>query len=137
VQDMYANGAQGSFDALGDHAYSYPTLPDTYETYSGWSQMNETTPSLRSVMVAHGDGNKQIWITEIGAPSAGPNGVGTAAQAEEVTEAVAGARGSSWIGAMFFYNYEDDASNPDYYGLLNADGSPKPAWMALIAALAS
>jgi hypothetical protein len=137
LQEMYADGAQGSFDALGDHAYSYPALPDTYESWSGWSQMDQTSPSLRSVMVANGDGNKQIWITEIGAASAGPNGVGTAAQAAEVTQAVAGAKASSWIGAMFFYSYEDAATDPDYYGLLNADGSAKPAWTALATALAS
>jgi hypothetical protein len=136
LQDMYADGAQGSFDALGDHAYSYPTLPDTEEPYSGWSQMDQTSPSLRSVMVANGDGNKQIWITEIGAPSAGPDGVGTAAQAEEVTQAVAGAKAAPWIGAEFFYTYEDAADNPDYFGFLNADGSAKPAWSALATALA-
>jgi hypothetical protein len=137
LQDMYADGAQGNFDALGDHAYSSPALPDTFETWSGFSQMDQTTPSLRSVMEANGDGNKQIWITEIGAPSAGPNGVGTTAQAEEVTQAVAAAKSSTWIGAMFIYTYEDSASDPDYYGLLNADGSAKPAWSALAAALAS
>jgi len=137
LQDIYANGGQGSFDAVGDHAYSYPTLPDDVETYSGWSQMNQTSPSLRSVMAANGDSAKQIWITEIGAPSDGPNGVGTTAQAEEVTQAVAGAKSSSWIGETFFYTYEDSASDPDYFGLLNADGSAKPAWSALATALAS
>ena len=60
LQDMYADGAQGSFDALGDHAYSNPALPDTYETWSGWSQMDQTTPSLRSVMTANGDADKQM-----------------------------------------------------------------------------
>ena len=38
---------------------------------------------------------------------------------------------------MFFDTYEDAASDPDYYGLLNADGSAKPAWTALAAALSS
>jgi hypothetical protein len=137
LQDMYADGAEGSFDALGDHAYSNPALPDTFETWSGWSQMDQTSPSLRSVMAANGDSAKQIWVTEIGAPSAGSDGVGTTAQAEEVTQAVAGAKSSPWIGAMFFYTYEDGADYPDYYGLLNADGSAKPAWTALAAALAS
>jgi polysaccharide biosynthesis protein PslG len=136
LKDMYADGAQGSFDALGDHAYSFPALPDTYEIWSGWSQMDETSPSLRSVMTANGDGDKKIWITEIGAPSAGPQGVGTTAQAEEVTQAVARARRTSWIGAMFVYTYEDAGTNPDYFGLRNADGSPKPAWTALATALA-
>jgi hypothetical protein len=137
LQDMYADGAQGSFDALGDHTYCWPNLPDTFATWSAFSQMDQTTPSMRSVMEANGDGNKQIWITEMGAPSAGSGGVGTAAQAEAVTQAVAAAKSSPWIGAMFFYTYEDSASDPDYYGLLNADGSAKPAWSALAAALAS
>jgi hypothetical protein len=135
LQDMYADGAEGSFDALGYHGYSYPALPDTFETWSGWSQLDQTTPSIRSVMTANGDAGKQVWITEIGAPSAGPNGVGTTAQAQEVTQAVAAAKSSSWIAAMFFYTYEDAPTDPDYFGLLNADGSEKPAWTALAAAL--
>jgi Beta-galactosidase len=135
LQDMYADGAEGSFDALGDHAYSYPALPDAYETWSGFSQMDQTSPSLRSVMTANGDAGKQIWVTEVGAPSAGSNGIGTAAQAQEVTEAVQSAKSTPWIGEMFFYTYEDASSNPDYFGLLNAGGSPKPAWSALAAAL--
>ena len=135
LQDMYADGAEGSFDALGDHAYSYPALPDTYETWSGFSEMGQTSPSLRSVMTANGDAGKQIWVTEVGAPSAGPNGVGTAAQAQEVTQAVQAAKSTPWIGEMFIYTYEDSSSNPDYFGLLNAGGSPKPAWSALAAAL--
>jgi ribosomal protein L24E len=137
LQDMYADGAQGSFDAVGDHAYSFPALPDTFETWSPWSQMDQTSPSLRSVMTANGDAAKQIWITEIGAPTAGPDGVGTTFQAEDVTQAVAGAKATPWIGAVFFYTYEDAATDPDYYGLLNADGSAKPAWAALAAALAA
>ena len=135
LTDMYGDGAKGSFDALGYHAYSAPTLPDTYSPSSGWSQMNQTSPSLRSVMTANGDGAKQIWITEVGAPSAGPMGVGTTGQAQEVTEATQGAKSTPWIGAEFFYTYQDAATNPDFYGLRNADGSPKPAWTALAAAL--
>ena len=135
LREMYENGAKGSFDALGDHAYSYPALPDTYETWSGFSEMGQTSPSLRSVMTANGDAGKEIWVTEVGAPSAGPNGVGTAAQAQEVTQAVQAAKSTPWIGEMFFYTYEDSATDPDYFGLLNAGGSPKPAWSALAVAL--
>jgi hypothetical protein len=135
LTQMYADGAKGSFDALGAHAYSHPALPDTYETWSGWSEMGQTSPSLRSVMTANGDADKQIWITEIGAPSAGPDGVGLTAQAEEMTQAVQNAESTPWIGALFVYTYQDSATNPDYFGLVNADGSPKPAWSALAAAV--
>ena len=135
LTDMYADGAAGSFDALGFHAYSYPALPDTEESWSGWSQMDQTSPSIRSIMQANGDGAKQIWITEVGAPSDGPDGVGTAAQAEEITQVVEAAKASPYIGEVFFYTYQDSSVDPDYFGLLNADGSQKPAWGALAAAL--
>ena len=135
LQDMYSDGAEGSFDALGIHPYSFPALPDTYETWSAWTQMDQTSPSLRSVMAANGDAHKKIWITEMGAPSAGSGGVGAAAQAEMVTQAVQAAKSTPWIGALFIYTYQDAISNPDYYGLLNSNGRPKRAWFALAAAL--
>jgi hypothetical protein len=140
LQDMYADGAEGYFDALGDHPYSYPALPDTYELWSGWSQMDSTPTSLESVMAANGDANKPIWITEVGAPTGGPDSVGTEGQAEELTQAIDNAKDSSWIGAVYLYTYEDSGGDPttdeDWFGLLNADGSQKPAWTAVAAAIA-
>ena len=139
LQDMYADGAAGYFDALGDHPYSYPALPDTDESWSGWSQMDATSPSLESVMAANGDANKEIWITEVGAPTGGPDSVGTAGQAQELTQAIDDAKASKWIGALYIYTYEDSGGDPstdeDWFGLLNADGSPKPAWSAVAAAI--
>ena len=139
LQDMYADGAAGYFDALGDHPYSYPALPDTYESWSGWSAMDATPTSLESVLAANGDADTPIWITEVGAPTGGPDSVGTAGQAEDLTQAIDDAKASSWIGALYIYTYEDsggDASTDlDWFGLLNADGSPKAAWSAVAAAI--
>ena len=40
---------------------------------------------------------------------------------------------------MYLYTYEDSGGNPgtdeDWFGLLNADGSAKPAWSAVAAAI--
>ncbi len=139
LQDMYADGAAGYFDALGDHPYSYPALPDTYESWSGWSAMDATPTSLESVLAANGDADTPIWITEMGAPTGGPDSVGTAGQAEELTQAIDDAKASSWIGALYIYTYEDSGGDPstdlDWFGLLNANGSPKPAWSAVAAAI--
>ena len=33
--------------------------------------MYQTSPSIRSIMVANGDSAKKIWITEFGAPTSG------------------------------------------------------------------
>jgi hypothetical protein len=139
LQDMYADGAKGSFDAVGYHPYSYPALPDTYELWSGWSQMSQTPVSIESVMAANGDAGKPLWLTEVGAPTSGPDGVGTAAQAEDLTQAIANAKASSSIGALFIYTYEDSGTDTttdeDWFGLVTASGAEKPSYAAVAAAL--
>jgi hypothetical protein len=139
LQDMYAHGAKGSFDALGYHPYSYPALPNTVEAWSGWSQMSQTTPSIRSVMTSHGDAAKQVWITEVGAPSSGPDGVGQQGEATDLTQAIANTKGTSWIGGLYLYSWQDegtDTSNDqDWFGLVTAAGAHKAAYTAVAAAL--
>jgi polysaccharide biosynthesis protein PslG len=129
LTDLYADGGGGHFDAVANHPYTFPQLPN--DPGSNWSQM----PTLHSIMVSHGDGAKQIWLTEFGAPSAGSGGVGTTGQTTQITQAVQDAETTPWIGALFIHTYQDQASSPDYFGLLNADGSAKPAWAALAGAL--
>jgi len=132
LKAMYANGAKGSFDALGYHPYSFPALPRTYEPWSAWSQMARTHPSIRSVMASNGDSGKPIWITEFGAPTGGPRGVGAAAQAAALSQAIADTKATSWIGALYMYTWQDKNTDPgahqEWFGLLTAGGSRKPAY---------
>ena len=130
LEDMYHDGVKGSFDALGYHPYSYPVAPDTYEPWSGWSQMSATDPSIRSVMADNGDSDKKVWITEFGAPSSGISSVGTAGQATQIGQALGAARSNNWIGAIYIYTWQDSSTadaQDNGFGLLAADGSPKPA----------
>jgi polysaccharide biosynthesis protein PslG len=139
LQDMYAHGAKGSFDAVGYHPYSYPALPDSYRSWSGWSQMSQTGPSIRSVMTSKGDGRKQIWITEVGAPSSGPDGVGQAAQGADLSQAIGDTEKTSWIGGLYLYSWQDEGTDPandeDWFGLVTATGGRKAAYHAVAAAL--
>jgi len=141
LASVYAHGGKGTFDAVGYHAYCYPALPDSVQSWSGWSQMAATSPSLRSVMTANGDSGKQIWITEAGAPTAGPHGVGEQAQAQTITQAVAGAASASWVGGLFLYTWRDagtDAGDSeDWFGLTTEAGTGKPALAALQRAIAA
>jgi hypothetical protein len=140
LKAMYKDGAKGSFDALGYHAYSYPALPNTYESWSAWSQMSQTNPSIRSVMTANGDSAKKLWITEFGAPSSGPDGIGTTAQATTLTQGIADSKSTSWIGSLYIYTWQDDpaADSADVgFGLLDQSGLPKPAYTAVTTALHS
>jgi len=139
LQAIYAHGGKSYFNAVATHPYSFPALPETYEPWSAWSQMSQTSPSLRSVMTAHGDGSKQLWITEFGAPSSGPSGVGAAGQAAELTQAIALAKSSSWIRALYVYTWQDMGtnarSNADWFGLLTHSGQRKLAYAAVAKAL--
>jgi polysaccharide biosynthesis protein PslG len=135
---VYQNGGGGHFDAVGYHPYCYPALPSTFQPWSGWSQMAQTTPSIRSVMTANGDAARPIWITEFGAPSHGPNGVGEPAQAQALAEAIelTGAAGGSGptggVGALYLYSWRDRGTNPgddeDWFGLMSTSGALKPAF---------
>lgn len=138
VAAMYRDGVKGSFDYLGDHPYSYPFLPDTYNPGSAWSAMDQTTPSIRSIMTTYGDAAKKIWITEFGAPTTGRPGVSPTAQSETLKQALADADNTSWIGALYIYSWRDTSATPKdstSFGLETFDGTPKPSFYAVSAAL--
>ncbi len=139
LKDMYADGVQGSFDGLGYHPYSFPALPDTYEYWSGWSQMNQTSPSIRSLMTSNGDASKQIWITEVGAPSGGPDGVSQAAEGADLSQAITDTKAASWIGCLYLYSWQDEGNDPlndeDWFGLVTATGADKAAYTAVASAI--
>ncbi len=147
LNDMYQAGARGSFDSLGYHSYSYPAVPDEVQSWSGWSMMNDLSVSLRSIMAVNGDGAKQIWSTEYGAPTNGPgnqateSGYDSAAgnyyvseglQAKMAAQAITDTRAASWAGPLFWYSYKDlstdTSSSENFFGILRTDGSKKPAY---------
>ena len=137
LQQVYADGGGGSFDAVGYHPYSYPAAPDAASP--AWAKL----AALHTIMQAHGDGNKQIWITEYGAPTGGPVGSGfvsDARQAQLASEAYAAAQAQPWIGPFFWYTYQDSGTaattKEHFFGLKRANGTPKPAyyvWRQLLA----
>ena len=59
----------------------FPYLLTTRAAWSPWRQMFATRPSLRSVMISHGNKAKKIWATEYGAPTGGDRAVSGARQA--------------------------------------------------------
>jgi polysaccharide biosynthesis protein PslG len=138
---VYANGGGGFFDAVAHHPYTFPAYPGAAQPWSPWYQMYGTAPSLRSLMIAHGDGAKRIWATEFGAPTNGPGGsyVSEAMQATMVKKAIAAWRRYSWAGPLFFFQGRDLSSDHDsrdnFFGFLRHDFSPKPAFAAYQAAV--
>jgi hypothetical protein len=138
---VYASGGSGSFDAVAHHPYTFPANPGEAQAWSPWYQMYGTAPSLRSLMIAHGDGAKKIWATEFGAPTNGPGGgyISEAAQASMVTRAIQEWRSYPWAGPLFFFQgrdlYPNTDSRENFFGFLRYDFSPKPAYAAYQAAV--
>jgi hypothetical protein len=134
LQQLYASGAKGAFDAVGHHPYCYPAAPGDELWWSAWHQMNRPEHSLRTVMTANGDSEKQIWATEFGAPTNGPLGsfVAESTQAAMVARAYKLFDSYAWAGPLFWYAARDLGTSQDtrenFFGLLRNDFSPKPAF---------
>ncbi len=128
VNDMYASGAQGHFDALAMHPYVFPHGL-AVDVHNGWSDVER----VRQIMVDHGDGAKKIWMTEVGAPTSAPEaaGVDQVEQAREITDVLWKASQSGFSGPVFIYSIRDiNSGNPaddqDNFGaLLTTDWRPK------------
>ncbi|RAI59627.1 carbohydrate-binding domain-containing protein [Roseicella frigidaeris] len=133
LQQMYANGAEAYFDALGFHPYSWPLMPNDTASWNGFQIMQS---GIRSLMVANGDADKQIWMTEFGAPTDGGSGaVSEADQATMLQQAITFQQNTSWAGPLLYYSYQDRGSGSwsgysteSFFGLVHTDGSHKAAY---------
>jgi hypothetical protein len=130
VQQMYAAGAQGNFDAISFHPYQF-TLPftqgPTTGPYANISPRGQLA-LIHQTMVANGDGNKLIWASEYGEPTsvASPT-----TQASYIQNFLNGWSQIPYAGPSFIYTTKDrnsaSTSANDTFGLLRDDWTPKPA----------
>ena len=138
----------------------YAAVPDLNAHYDGitvhpyGSLDNYTPPSsrwqfrrieeIRAKLVGHEASDKGFWLTEIGWPTCAQGCETEAEQADFVTRSIAMMRTTyaDYVRGAFFYRYDDllsssgPADREATYGLKHADGTPKPAWDALAAAIA-
>ena len=156
LTQVSALGANQVVDAIGYHPYSYPVPASNDIEWNAWSKISSNTVSIRSVLKKYGTPNLPIWVTEYGAPTNGP-GVGAtindykisshpdhvdeAYQALMATDSVNEAQVTPNVSALFWYTNRDlgtDTSDvQNFFGLRRADGTAKPAFFALRAAIKS
>lgn len=147
LQQVYDNGGKGYFDAAGIHDYAWgdPTKCWTDSTGHKAKDAFCGIEEVRQVMVDHGDGDKSIWITEMGwatcnnASSACWNsGVTEAQQADYTTKAyqVLDER-YPWVKVALSYNFRNNSWQHDdpgsweaQAGLVTSNFTPKPAYAA-------
>jgi hypothetical protein len=70
LEAMYQAGAGAYFDALGAHPYGFAYPPDDPRGAHDGLNLARLL-DLREIMEAHGDGDKPIWVTELGWTTAG------------------------------------------------------------------
>ncbi len=134
IYDHNGGTSTGLFDAVAWHPYCSAIDPITStDSWCVWYQMNGSSPSGRSIMVAHGDASKQIWPTEYGVSTGGTGGQATdqATQAADLTDAYTGAGSLPYLGPLFWYDWQDtgvDNTFFSFYGLESSSGLAKPAW---------
>jgi hypothetical protein len=153
LDQLYAAGAGGAFDAVSVHtdtacgiASPYSYYRDTDGAISRWSFLGYR--NVLASMAAHGDAAKQLWFTEFGWSSsqatcdqgvwAGQKagGVSEDEQAAFLRQAFHCIDGDARIGPAFWFGLTDAgaADTPDNrFGMLRPDWSEKPAFAALTA----
>jgi VCBS repeat-containing protein len=124
VSEMYEAGAAGYFDALSFHPYLYTVKFSQGAPYPS-SPLTLIT-AIHDLMVANGDGNKKIWATEYGEPSA----YGEATQAAYIDDFLRTWRDLDYAGPAFIHTIHDYASlDPATasFGVYRLDWTAKPA----------
>lgn len=130
LADLYADGAGRCFDAVAYHPYvDSVTTHDNlggnwYVMYTGYAH------TLRSVMAANGNSGKKIWATEVGCNRAV---LGDTECSDRIQEALGLWRTYPWAAALCWFTYWD----PNVYGLVDGNWTPRPEWYALQAAAAA
>jgi polysaccharide biosynthesis protein PslG len=127
VNEMYADGAKGYFDAMAMHPYVFPGGLTVDAT--NWRDVEV----VHQIMVDNGDGDKKIWMTELGAPTSAPSaeGVSQDEQARQITDVLWKSAQTGYSGPAFIFSIRDvDSSLPnsrdDNYGaLVTSDWKPK------------
>jgi hypothetical protein len=137
LEAVYQNGGKNYFDAVGFHPYNGGVLPDLY--------LADYVRSVHNVMKQYEDGNKEVWVTEIGwFVGNEPDALSETEQADYLSRAFTILHGMDFVQRVYWYNLKDYsnqtpvnqpppslcgsiAGTPVDYGLFRADGSSRPA----------
>lgn len=140
TEALYDAGLKGHFDAFSIHPYSEDKSP--LSANGGYTKVSfaDGVPKVREVMLRHGD-DKPLWLTEFGWSTTKVrndepwrNGVAERDQARFIREALAHAQNWKYVPVAIYYNLKDrgvdSTDRNDHFGLVENDGTPKPALAA-------
>ncbi len=128
LNNVYAAGGGGSFDAVAFHPYLFTSNADARFSTGKVNSPRSLYDGLRGAMAANGDGGKQIWATEFGEPT---SKVDEATQAAWIQDFIVTWRTLPGAGPAFIYTTRDrntgSSNAQDTYGVYRTDWTPKPA----------
>jgi hypothetical protein len=149
LNQLYANGAGGYFDAVSVHTDTACLVDPPSSYYRENGNVARFTflgfRTVHDVMAAHGDGAKPIWMTELGWTAASSTcargmwagqkaaGVSEAQQAANIKEAYHCLAAYPYVETGLWFTLKDTNSHDDeldHYGLQRLDAGHKPAWDA-------
>lgn len=154
LQGMYDAGAAAYFDVLGLHAAGFKAPPETdpaivADPTAGFGGQRffafRHVEDMRAIMVANGDGHKQVAILEMGwmlhqevHQSYTWHGVTEQEQADYLVRAYqyAAQHWRPWIGLMTAlyiadYDWQPDTHEQWWWAIVLPDGTPRLAYYAL------
>ncbi len=133
LSELYRYLEPGLADAIAVHPYTFPERPSD----GGRNNPFQHLPTIIDLVASEEGRVLPIWLTEFGAPTGtSDKAVSPTEQAEIIADAMRCVRGSDALGPLFLYNLEDPSDadptdREDNFGLIGADGQPKPAWDAV------
>ena len=85
-------------------------------------------------MVANGDAEKPVWVTESGFPALPASAVTDEVQGRWLTQSFDAIFSLDYVPVVFWYNFREKGTDPDdwehNYGLIEYDWTIKPAYEA-------
>ncbi|MCP4541616.1 MAG: hypothetical protein GY832_31170 [Chloroflexi bacterium] len=133
LERMYQAGAAAYFDALSAHAYGLTNSPD--EPPAPETINFRRVELLREIMVAHGDGDKLVYVTEAGWNDH-PRWVNSVRPAQRIEYTIGAYEWARqhwpWCTSVAIWAFRYPASTHsyhDYYAFLTADFEPKVIYL--------
>ncbi len=137
LSEFYRYVEPGTADAVGVHPYTFPARPSD----GGRNNSFRRLPEIADLVAEHEGHVVPLWLTEFGAPTGtSDRAVSSLEQAEIIGQAMRCVRSDDALGPLFLYNFTDPADGDpadreDNFGLIGADGDPKPAWDVVVEVL--
>jgi hypothetical protein len=132
LRRAYETGGPQLTDAIGVHPYPFGDATQDY-----LSEIRGTLYDHLSVMNEFGEADKPLWVTEIGITNyIDARGFTLDEQALALSAIYELFRRIPSIDAMFIHRFQDDpwgTPREAGWGVVDADGNPKPAFCALSA----